>query len=85
VTASGQSAYIHRADWNGCSRQNRKFRDECLSVEWFRTRREAQGIIEAWRQRYNAVRLHSSLGYLTPNEFKQHHPLIHDHPTRAIS
>ena len=26
-------------------------------------------IIESWRQHYNAVRPHSSLGYLTPNEF----------------
>ena len=45
---------------------NGKFRDECLSIEWFRTRREAQVIIEAWRQHYNAVRPHSSLNYLTP-------------------
>jgi len=28
-------------------------------------------VIESWRQHYNAVRPHSSLGYLTPNEFKQ--------------
>jgi len=64
---------------------NGKFRDECLSVEWFRTRREAQIIIEAWRKHYNAVRPHSSLGYLTPLEFKQHHPTNHDLPNRAIS
>jgi putative transposase len=64
---------------------NGKFRDECLSIEWFRTRREAQVIIEAWRRHYNAVRPHQSLGYLTPFEFKQHHSSIHDHPTRAIS
>ena len=63
---------------------NGKFRDECLSVEWFRTRREAKVIIEAWRQHYNAVRPHSSLGYLTPHEFKQHHPPIQNHPPRAI-
>lgn len=64
---------------------NGKFRDECLSVEWFRTRREAQVIIEAWRRHYNTVRPHSSLGYLTPHEFKRDHPPIHDHPNRAIS
>ena len=63
---------------------NGKFRDECLSVEWFPSRREAQVIIEAWRRHYNAVRPHSSLAYSTPYEFKQHHPTIHDHPTRAI-
>lgn len=29
---------------------NGRFRDECLSVEWFRSRREAKVIIEQWRQ-----------------------------------
>ncbi len=64
---------------------NGKFRDECLSVEWFRTRRKAQVIIEVWRNHFNAVRPHSSLDYLTPYEFEQQHPTMHDHPTRAIS
>lgn len=45
---------------------NGKFRDECLSREWFRSRREASIIIEAWRKHYNAVRPHMSLNYLTP-------------------
>lgn len=49
---------------------NGKFRDECLSMEWFRSREEAKAIIEIWRRHYNAVRPHSSLGYQTPNEFK---------------
>ena len=48
---------------------NGKFRDECLSLEWFRSRAEAKVVIEAWRRHYNAVRPHSSLGYLTPDEF----------------
>ncbi len=48
---------------------NGKFRDERLSLEWFRTRAEAKPIIERWRRHYNEVRPHSSLGYLTPNEF----------------
>jgi putative transposase len=52
---------------------NGKFRDECLSVEWFRSRREAAVIIEAWRRHYNAVRPDSSLNYMTPHEFKQQH------------
>jgi putative transposase len=64
---------------------NGKFRDECLSVEWLRTRREAQGIIEAWCQHENTVRPHFSLGYLTPHEFKRDHPSIHDRPNRAIA
>src|SRR4030095_6604817 len=48
---------------------NGKFRDECLSLEWFRSRAEAKVVIETWRRHYNQVRPHSSLGYLTPAEF----------------
>jgi putative transposase len=48
---------------------NGKFRDECLSLEWFRSHAEAKVVIEAWRRHYNEVRPHSSLGYLTPIEF----------------
>ena len=55
---------------------NGKFRDECLSIEWFRSRREAKVVIETWRLHYNAVRPHSSLDYRTPNEFRQHHESI---------
>jgi len=63
---------------------NGKFRDECLSVEWFRNRTEARIIIEAWRRHYNAVRPHMSLNYLTPLEFKsQHSPSTH-YPNRAV-
>lgn len=50
---------------------NGKFRDECLSLEWFRNRTEAKVVIEQWRRHYNEVRPHSSLGYRTPNEFVQ--------------
>jgi putative transposase len=60
---------------------NGRFRDECLSIEWFRSREEARVVIEAWRRHYNAVRPHSSLSYLTPLEFKQHH---HPIPNRAV-
>ncbi|MEO8187304.1 MAG: IS3 family transposase [Burkholderiaceae bacterium] len=53
---------------------NGKLRDECLSLEWFRSRAEARVVIENWRRHYNAVRPHSSLKYLTPHEFmRQHH------------
>ena len=57
---------------------NGKFRDECLSMEWFRTRSEAAAIIETWRQHYNAVRPHSSLGNLTPIEFRAKHMTTHN-------
>lgn len=53
---------------------NGKFRNECLSRELFRNRIEARLVIEAWRQHYNQVRPHSSLGYLTPAAFKRTNP-----------
>ena len=56
---------------------NGKFRDECLSMEWFRSRTEARVLIEIWRRHYNQVRPHSSLAYRTPIEFRRHHESIH--------
>ena len=50
---------------------NGKFRDECLSMEYFRSRPEAVATIEVWRKHYNEIRPHSSLDYRTPNEFKR--------------
>ena len=49
---------------------NGKFRNEFLSLQWFRNRMDAKVGIEHWRQHYNEVRPHSSLSYLTPAEFK---------------
>jgi putative transposase len=48
---------------------NGRFRDECLNENWFLTLEHARGIIEKWRFDYNSERPHSSLGYLTPEEF----------------
>jgi putative transposase len=48
---------------------NGKFRDECLSMEWFRNRAEAKAVISTWRQHYNEIRPHSRLGQRTPGEF----------------
>jgi len=49
---------------------NGKFRDEFLTRQWFRHRLDAKVGIEQWRRHDNEVRPHSSLGYLTPLEFK---------------
>ncbi len=49
---------------------NGKFRDEFLRLQWFRNRVEPKVGTEQWRRHYNEVRPHSSLGYLTPLEFK---------------
>jgi putative transposase len=48
---------------------NSKLRDECLNEYVFTSLAEARAIIEAWRQDYNHLRPHSSLGALTPVEF----------------
>lgn len=45
---------------------NGKLRDELLNGEIFYTLKEAQSLIERWRQEYNTFRPHSSLGYLPP-------------------
>jgi putative transposase len=50
---------------------NGKFRDECLSMQWFKNRLDAKVMIEDFRRQFNEVRPHSSLGQLTPLEFKQ--------------
>ncbi len=45
---------------------NGKLRDELLNREIFYTLTEAKVLIERWRQEYNTVRPHSSLGYRPP-------------------
>jgi putative transposase len=45
---------------------NGKMRDELLDREIFTTLKEARVLIEQWRQEYNQVRPHSSLGYRPP-------------------
>src|SRR4029077_13809819 len=57
---------------------NGRLRDEHLSLQWFRNRVDAQVAIETWRRHYNEVRPHSSLGYLTPLEFKTTRPATDD-------
>lgn len=53
-----QNAYVE--SFNG------KFRDECLSREWFYNRKDAQVMIEKWRRYYNHERPHSSLDNQPP-------------------
>ena len=45
---------------------NGKLRDELLAREVFDTLLEAKVLIERWRQAYNTIRPHSSLGYRAP-------------------
>jgi putative transposase len=48
---------------------NSKLRDECLNEHFFLGLAEARQLIEAWRQDYNQLRPHSSLGALAPTEY----------------
>jgi len=50
---------------------NGKFRDECLSLQWFKSRVDAKILIEDFRREYNEIRPHSSLRQLTPLQFKK--------------
>lgn len=54
---------------------NGKFRDECLSVNWFLSLEHAQKILDDWKWEYNTLRPHSSLGDLTPEEYINVHHL----------
>jgi putative transposase len=75
-TATIETAFIDPGKpWqNGADESfNGKFRDQHLSLQWFRNRAEAKVSIEQWRRHYNEVRPHSSLGYLTPAAFKAKH------------
>ena len=49
-----------------CESFNSKLRDELLNGEIFHSLAEARIVIEGWRQHYNTVRPHSSLGYKPP-------------------
>jgi putative transposase len=46
-----------------------KFRDECLSVNWFLRLEDAKEKIDAWKWDYNLFRPHSYLNNLSPQEF----------------
>ena len=50
---------------------NGRFRDGCLNLHWFRDLADARRTIDAWREHYNAVRPHSSLGYRPPALFEE--------------
>ena len=50
---------------------NGRLRDECLNTNWFLSVKHAREIIEDWRKDYNAVRPHSSLGGLAPQQFME--------------
>jgi len=48
---------------------NGRVRDELLNAHTFLDIQDARQRAECWRQDYNEIRPHSSLGYRTPKEF----------------
>ena len=50
---------------------NGRLRHECLDREMFYSLTEARVVIDDWRWKYNNIRPHRSLGYITPLEFAQ--------------
>lgn len=48
---------------------NGKFREYCLNLNWFASLEDARSTIERWRQHYNHVRPHRSLGKKPPAVF----------------
>ena len=69
ATVGAQTLYIEPGSpWeNGyCESFNSKIRDELLNGEIFYSLKEAQILIEQWRNHYNTLRPHSALGYRPP-------------------
>jgi transposase InsO family protein len=69
AAVGAQAAFIEPGSpWeNGhCESFTSKLRDELLNAEIFYSLAEARVVIEGWRQHYNPVRPHSSLGYKPP-------------------
>lgn len=50
---------------------NGRFRDECLDANLFTSLAEAKKVIEEWRQDYNTLRPHGSLGGMSPDEYRR--------------
>lgn len=48
---------------------NGKFREYCLNLRWFASLGDARAIIGEWREHYNEVRPHRSLGNAPPGAF----------------
>ncbi|TAE45369.1 MAG: IS3 family transposase [Bacteroidetes bacterium] len=52
-------------------RLNGTLRRECLNLVWFESLDTLNQEIQQWWMTYNSIRPHSSLGYLTPDEFEE--------------
>ena len=69
IAVGVETAYIEPGSpsQNGCCESfNARFREESLNGEISYSLRDAQILIERWRQHYNTVKPHSALGYRPP-------------------
>ena len=64
---------------------NGKFRDEHLNEQWFETLHQARSATAIWRQDYNEVRPHSSVGRIPPARFAELHRQRAGDATRSSS
>lgn len=88
AAVGAQAAFIEPGSpWeNGyCESFNSKLRDELLNGEIFYSLAEARVVIESWRQHYNTVRPHSSLGYKPPAPNTLVWPAIQAKPAAAVT
>ncbi|GIH20908.1 integrase core domain-containing protein [Rugosimonospora africana] len=62
---------LHRPGIGTCESFNGRFRDEFLTCEQFDTLLEVRVLAEDWRTEYNSYRPHGSLGWLTPDAYRE--------------
>ena len=71
---SGWNLFVPVSPWTTAIwRVNGKLRDECLNQNAFVSLADARDSLERWRQDYNRERPHSSLGWMTPEEYRNQH------------
>ena len=64
---------------------NGKFRDEHLNEQWFETLHQARSATAIWRQDYNEVRPHGTIGRIPPARFAELHRQRTGDATRSTS
>lgn len=64
---------------------NGRLRDEYLNQHLFMSLADAKDKLEAWRNDYNMIRPHSSLGDLTPQEFAVKHRESQTHEIERLA
>lgn len=61
-----------KPDWNGAiERFFRTLKQECVWLHHFESFEQAEPVIAKWIEKYNTERLHSSLGYKTPQQWRK--------------